>query len=97
MRKTISKYRRIHKGRHGRLKKTEAIYDHIWPFMAIWPTGQKGQNIGKWGIPEKSYENLVEHGTWHMASMVSHDAKKKKINDHLIMTWVCFGEFAFVI
>ena len=65
-----------------------AIYGHL----AIGPCAT---NIGKWGIPEKSYENLVERGTWHMASMVSHGTKKKKIND--IMTWVCFGEFAFVI
>ena len=30
---------------------------HIWPFMAIGPCAT---NSGKWGIPEKSYENVAQ-------------------------------------
>ena len=34
-----------------------AIYGHIWPYMAI---GPYATNMGKWGIPGKSYKNVAQ-------------------------------------
>ena len=67
------------------------IFGHLWPSGLL----AKRDTYRQVGYPWKELWKFS--WAWHMASMVSHDAKKKKINDHLILTWVCLGEFAFVI
>ena len=70
----------------------EEDWSHIWPYLAIYG------HLVYWTKVGYPWKELWKFSwAWHMASMVSHDAKKKKINDHLILTWVCLGEFAFVI
>ena len=41
----------------------EEDWSYIWPYLAIYGHlvyWTKGTNIGKWGIPEKSYENVAQ-------------------------------------